>query len=473
MSEPSNRLVNDHQPELAKAIAVQEQPATPVNSSETELPQSIRKRSRSQRWLAIVGLILLTLGVGFGWRWWQANSAAQQTPAAGAAGQPPALPVTLQTTKLASIQDTSTFVGSLESQSSVALKPEITGRISEILVQSGDRVTAGTPVVQLRPDKRQAEVAGELAQVSSARANRNNAQAELQALEAERAANVAEVELQNDEYRRISELVREGALSQQRLDQVQRDRNRAVALLNAINKRIQAEQANLAQADAELRTAQANANLASEQLQDTTIVAPFTGTVGDIPVRLGQLVTTDDTLTTITQNQSLDLRLQIPIARAAELRPGLRVQLTNGKGGVLSNGRISFIAPRVDTRAQSVLAKATFDNSQGRLRDGQFVSAKVIWQEQPGILIPAAAISRLGGETFVFVAQAPDDTCKETPSGAAPSSPPDLVAHQRSVKLGDTIQGNAYPVLKGLKPGERVVASGILNLSDCAPISPQ
>lgn len=471
MSEVSKPLVDQPEPS-SNSVAVQEQHSPAVTSSSAKLPAS-PKRHHSQRWLAIIGLVLLTLGVGFGWRWWQAKSTAQ-APAGVASGQPQALPVTVQTTKLASIQETSTFVGSLESQSSVALKPEITGRISEILVQAGDRVTTGTPVVQLRPDKRQAEVAGGLAQVNSARANRNNAQAEVQALEAERAANVADVELQNEEYRRISALVREGALSQQQLDQVQRDRNRAIALLNAINKRIQAEGANLAQADADLKTAQANANLASEQLQDTTIVAPFTGTVGDIPVRLGQLVTTEDTLTTITQNQSLDLRLQIPIARAAELRPGLRVQLTNSKGNVLGNGQVSFIAPKVDTRAQSVLAKATFDNSQGRLRDGQFVSARVIWQQQPGILIPASAISRLGGETFVFVAQAPDDTCKEAAPGAPPAaSPPTLVAHQRVVKLGDTIQGNAYPVIQGLKPGERVVVSGILNLSDCAPISPQ
>ncbi|MGI0489382.1 efflux RND transporter periplasmic adaptor subunit [Pantanalinema rosaneae CENA516] len=475
MSEVSNHLVDDSEP--SNSVAVQEQRLSPVTSSESdaELPRSPR-RSASQRWLAIGGLILLTLGVGFGWRWWQANSASQ-APAGGGFGQQ-ALPVNLQTTKLAAVQETSTFVGSLESQRSVALKPEITGRISDILVQAGDRVSPGTPVVQLRPDKRQAEVAGELAQVNSARASRNNAQAEVQALEAERAANVADVDLQNEEYRRISVLVREGALSRQQLDQVERDRNRAVALLNAINKRIQAARANLAQADAQLQTAQANANLASEQLQDTTIVAPFTGVVGDIPVRLGQLVTTDDTLTTITQNQSLDLRLQIPIARASELRPGLRVQLTNQAGQVLSNGQISFIAPQVDTRAQSVLAKATFDNTQGRLRDGQFVSARVIWQEQPGILIPAAAISRLGGETFVFVAQSPDDTCQSNANGA-PAAPdpsakaPELVARQRPVKLGDSLQGNAYPVLQGLKSGEQVVVSGILNLSDCAPIAPQ
>jgi hypothetical protein len=76
------------------------------------------------------------------------------------------------------------------------------------------------------------------------------------------------------------------------------------------------------------------------------------------------------------------------------------------------------------------------------------------------------------------VAQAPDDTCQDPAQGAPPahtasSSPPPLVARQRSVKLGDTLQGNAYPVLQGIKPGDRLIVSGVMNLADCAPIAPQ
>jgi hypothetical protein len=54
---------------------------------------------------------------------------------------------------------------------------------------------------------------------------------------------------------------------------------------------------------------------------------------------------------------------------------------------------------------QSILAKASFDNSEGQLRDGQFIRAKVIWNTRPGILIPTTAISRVAGQNFVFVAQ--------------------------------------------------------------------
>ncbi|NJP11619.1 MAG: efflux RND transporter periplasmic adaptor subunit [Leptolyngbyaceae cyanobacterium RU_5_1] len=440
--------------------------------------RSPRGLKSPSRWLAILGILLLLLGLGFGWRWWQASQAAAQQENA-AAGMPMGVPVKLETTQTSTVQDSSEYVGSLESRRSVILKPEIIGRVSGILVKSGDSVQTGDPLVQLKPDKREAELASVLAQVNSARANRANASSELQALQADRIAKQAEVELQNDEFRRFSALVREGAEAQQRLDQVKRDRRRAISELRAIDQRIQASRATLAEAEAGLQQAKANVDLANEQLQDATIVAPFDGTVGDIPVRLGQMVTTNDTLTTVTQNESLDLKLSIPIEKATDLQQGQRVELINSKGDVLSRGQISFISPQANNRAQSILAKATFDNSQSKLRDGQFVRARVIWQERPGILIPAAAISRLGGATFVFVAQPPNPSTAKTQPNSSPGqpasagNPPSLLAKQQLVKLGSGIQGNRYPVLEGLKSGERVIVAGVLNLQDGVPIIPQ
>jgi multidrug efflux pump subunit AcrA (membrane-fusion protein) len=83
---------------------------------------------------------------------------------------------------------------------------------------------------------------------------------------------------------------------------------------------------------------------------------------------------------------------------------------------------------------------------------------KVIWNTRPGILIPTTAISRVAGENFVFVAE-----------GQGPSK---LIARQKPVKLGE-IQGNKYRVLEGLKQGEKIVVSGLLNLTDGAPIIPE
>jgi multidrug efflux pump subunit AcrA (membrane-fusion protein) len=77
-------------------------------------------------------------------------------------------------------------------------------------------------------------------------------------------------------------------------------------------------------------------------------------------------------------------------------------------------------------------------------------------------LVPSAAISRVGGQTFVFVAQS---------LGSSKSGSSQLIAKQKLVKLG-SIQGNSYQVLDGLKAGDKIVTAGILSLRDETPIQP-
>ncbi len=445
-------------------------PKAPEQTLDESSPRR-KSRSRSKRrnrWIAIISAVVLLTGLGFGWRWWVSSRSGAEGPAAG---QMQGIPVKLETLETTTVENTTDFIGSLESQRAVTLRPEVTGRVSRILVDSGDRVSAGTSLIQLRPDQQQANLASVQASVNSARAIRANAQSQIEALEAERIAQQAEVELQEEEFRRISTLVNQGALPRQQLDSVVRDRRTAQANLNAINRRIQAARASLQEAEAGLQQAQANAQLATAELQETTITAPFSGIVGDIPVRLGDVVTNSDTLTTVTQNSPLELRLSIPLERAPDLRQGQQVELTDTQGNIITTGQISFIAPRVDPNAQSILAKATFSNQEERLRDGQFVRARVIWSEQPGILIPTTAITRLAGEPFIFVAETPQPG-SDAPSAAPEGAPtPKLIARQRPVELG-SLQGNNYQVLSGVEPGEQVVVSGILNLMDGAPIVP-
>ena len=411
-----------------------------------------------RRWLPwIVGALLLLLG-SFGlWRWWQGRS---QPPASAMQGQ--AAPVEIAAVQTGQVQEATEFLGSLTSRNAVELSPEIEGRVTRIFVQSGDRVAQGTPIVLLSPDQRQAELASVLASVNSARAIRANAASQIQALQAERAASLAEVELQATQRDRIASLVASGAVAQQQLDIVERDRRTALSALAAIDQRIEAARASLAEAQAGLAQAQANASAADVQLQDALVRAPFAGIVGDIPVRLGQVVNSDDTLTSITQNDSLELEIAVPIERSADLRTGQRVELSDAQGTAIAVGQVNFTAPRVNPNAQSVLVKAQFANPTGRLLNNQFVRARVIWDDRSGLLVPSAAISRLGGETFVFLAE---------PQPLQPGQPPQLIARQRLVKLGN-IQGNNYQVLEGLQAGDRIVTSGVLNLSDGIPINP-
>ena len=108
------------------------------------------------------------------------------------------------------------------------------------------------------------------------------------------------------------------------------------------------------------------------------------------------------------------------------------------------------------------MVEATFENPTGILNDDQRVEASIVWQERSGVLIPTTAISRLAGQSFVFVA---------TPSTNEETGEAELIAQQRSITLGD-IQGNDYQVLDGVEPGETIVVSGILNLSNGMAIAP-
>ncbi|NEQ48357.1 MAG: efflux RND transporter periplasmic adaptor subunit [Leptolyngbya sp. SIOISBB] len=410
-------------------------------------------RIRHQKWL---WLLAGTLGVTGGWLIW--SRFQPNEPPAVAAAQ--ATVVETQTVQPATVRTASEFVGALEAQERVTLRPEVAGRITQVLVSAGDRVTAGTPILQLSPDRPQAVVSGTIADIEVARAARNAAQAEILEAEAERDSAIADRRLQDTEYERTQSLVEAGALAQQSLDQVARNRDAAIAAETAAERRIQVARANLEEATAALQRADSNAQVAREDLSDYQVVAPVDGVVGDLPLKVGDFVNTGDPITALTNNQTMDLRLSIPVERSNELLTGLPVELRTESGGEpLVIGSISFISEQVDDGAQSLLAKASFPNPNGVLRDEQFVRANVIWAENPGVLVPTTAISRIGGQSFVFVMEPVTETEGE------------FVAVQRPVQLG-AIEDNRYQIISGLEPGETIVTAGILRLSDGALVMP-
>jgi multidrug efflux pump subunit AcrA (membrane-fusion protein) len=444
---------------------------SPIPSSTHPAQSSMPVRER-RPWLWLVLAIALLAGGG-GYLLWR--SLAPSGPPQGAQF-PPALPVKLQPVETGSIEDSSEFVGNLRAVQGVMLRPKREGRVTRIYVTSGATVTRGQPIIELSPERTQAELSAALANVNAALAARSNAQAQLRAAQADQIRATADVDFQESQYQRTSSLVSQGVQAKQQLDQVTRDRNTARASLNAVKGQVKAAQASLDQATANFDQAQAEAAAIREDLADTTVVAPISGMVGDIPTKLGDYMKVGDTMTTITQNSALELLLSVPTERADELRIGLPVQLRLSKTGApVVTGQISFVSPDVNPTSQAILAKASFANPNGKLRNDQFVVARIIWSQKPGLLVPTTAIARLGGETFVYVAQrkqAPASQPGAAPTPASGANAPQWVAHQRAVKLG-AIQGNNYQVLNGIKPGEQIVVTGILNLSDGVPIQPE
>ncbi len=387
-------------------------------------------------------------------------------------GQPPqqqgqapmGVPVQMESIQEDIIQTTTEYVGVLEAEDLVTLKPEVDGTVQNILIQEGDFIEAGTPIIQLQAERDQASLQQAIASVEASRAAKLSAQAELSAVRAEKTEAEADLKLRQQDLARIQELVDSGALAERELDQSQRDVAVAKARIDTIQQRIAAADANINQAQATLVQNSNSVAIASEELRDTSIIAPVSGRIGDLTIKQGDYVEQAQTLGTITQNQSLNLNFFVPIEQAPQLNLNLPVELIDYRTlETIGTGRVSFISPEVDFTSQTILAKASFDNPEGRLFTGQLVKAKVIWRQNIGVSVPVTAISRIGGETFVFVAQSNPEAQDE--------SAPAMIAVQKPVKLGK-IEGDRYEVIEGISLGDRVITTGILNLNDGVPIMP-
>jgi multidrug efflux pump subunit AcrA (membrane-fusion protein) len=405
----------------------------------------------------------------------------------------PPIAVPLRAPKTATVEDSSDYAATLDSRQAIRVQSRVAGQISAIYVQAGDRVTAGQRLLQIDADEQRAQVASRnaavntaMAEIDSAQADVANAQDTLQSLQARRESAKANVQLNQEEYKRFQKLYQSGATSKQTLDQRLNAIQTAQAELRQVDADLRAQNSAIARAKAQvarnqraMQQAQANVAEGRAQLRYYSITAPFSGVVGNVPAKIGDVVDATTQLLTVTQNQRLEVQLQIPLERSSALRRGLPVKLLDEQNRPVRTGQISFISPDVNSETQSVLAKAAFANVGDTLRSAQFVRTRVVWSNRPGLLVPTSAISRLGGKDFIFVAK-PFQTsgCKTIAQGEgggpatspAKADPNQWVAAQRLIKLGKIV-GNEQEVLDGLSGSDRIVTSGILQLQNCLPIA--
>jgi RND family efflux transporter MFP subunit len=281
-------------------------------------------------------------------------------------------------------------------------------------VKSGDHVNAGQALMTVDPLKQQSVVE----QQRSTEAQKK-----------------ATYEYNQIEVERQRKLYEEGVTSKQSLD---------LAVQAFENSKADWESSSAARA-AEQR-----------QLAYYNVTAPFSGVVGDIPVHVGDYVSPQTLLTTVDENADLEAYIYIPTEKAADIRMGLPVQIVTSTGVLIEDTKIYFISQQVDNATQGILVKAPVHGSLDKFRNAQLVKARVVWSTAPTPTVPVLAITRIGGQAFVYVAERGDNG---------------TVAKQRAVTLGDTV-GNDYAVTSGLKPGEQVVVSGTQFLIDGVPIQP-
>lgn len=421
------------------------------NFSATNSPSERASNSRRPRVWWLLGLLLLS-GGGLGV--WQVLARREPVPTTA---PPPAMPVKTLTLQSRLLQERSEFIANLRSRRSVTLRPQIQGRVTRILVTPGAQVSAGTVLAQVDPAQQQAAVNSSSAATESAQAEVGTARATLRSLEAERRSKLSDVKLAQQDYNRYSQLAAAGAISQQTRDQYANRLEVARAGLGAVEEQVQAQQATVIQAEKGVQEARSRTQEQQVQLQYFQITAPFQGTVGDIPAKVGDLVDPSTQIAMVADNTALEVNFSIPAEQISQVNIGDSVELVDNRGQRLGTSRVFFIAPNATGTTQSILVKTLIDNPDGRLRTEQFVRARIIQSQRPGVVVPTTAITRLGGEAFIYVVE-------PAQSG--------FVARQRLVKLG-AIEGNDYQVLDGLRAGERVIVSGVLALRDGMPVTPE
>ena len=336
----------------------------------------------------------------------------QQEAAKAPAGGMQAMPVQTQTVTLSSVEQSTDYVSTIKSRRSVSILPQVDGNLTQILVKSGDHVKSGQLLMVIDPLRQQALV-------DSQRSTENQKKALF--------------DFNKIEIDRQRKLFEAGVTSRDTLDQAEQSFN---------NTR------------SDYEAAVASRKSLEEQLGYYRIRAPFDGIIGDVPVHVGDYVTTATLLTTDDENKDLEAYIYVPTERSGDVHIGMPVQIIGGDGKVQESTKVAFLSPQVDTQLQGILLKAPVHGSA--FRTAQLVKARVIWTAEPKPIIPVLSVTRLGGQTFVYLAEGQDGKFQ---------------ARQRAITLGGTTDNN-YIVLGGLKAGDRLIVSGTQFLQDGVPVMP-
>lgn len=338
----------------------------------------------------------------------------------GPGGMPPAA-VTVAAVRPETVVIEADYTARARGLRQAEVRARVDGILEERLYTEGAEVEAGAPLFRIDPVPYRIEL-------ERARAERANAQAALN--QAER------------EWRRVSGLFEQAAVS---------ERERDLALSN---KEL---------ATARLAQAEAGVSQAELELGYTTVGAPVSGATGLEQVTPGNLLSVGALLTTVTQLDPVQLRFSLPAPDAATRRAlqdagaaELGVTLVWPDGSVYPHrGQVDYLASTVDPETGNVAAQAVFPNPERALRPGETVRVRLVVNRLDDVFVlPPEAVSQASDGPRVFVVTQ------------------DNTAQARPVRLGPLNEGRQV-VVEGLDPGDRVVVNGQVGLQDGAAVKPQ
>jgi RND family efflux transporter MFP subunit len=321
------------------------------------------------------------------------------------------MPVETVTLAEKPVEQLSEFVATLKSRRSSTIQPQVEGFLTRIAVRSGEIVRQGAVLFEIDSAPQQAGLA---------------------ALESTRAMRNAELEYARQDAARTKTLYAAGAVSQRELEQAETAQQTAEAALKAVDQQLLQQKA---------------------ELGYYRVTAPSAGIVGDVPVRVGDRVTKTTVLTTVDENDVLEIYVNVPVSQAPGLSVGLPIRIVDDRNQVLATNKITYVSPTVEP-TQTVLAKAALVEGRGEFRANQFVRVQLVWRTEQGLTVPVTAVTRVNGQFFAYVIERQGEM---------------TVARQKGVTLGDVV-GNEYRVLGGLAAGEQLITGGIQKIGDGAPV---
>ena len=310
------------------------------------------------------------------------------------------------------------YTATVTSSQDVIIYPKVGGTIIKQFFRPGSKVKAGDKLFLIDPEKYQASYDSLDASVGVANANLKNSETE---------------------FKRISALYKKNAVSQ-------KDYDAAVAAYDIAN-------ANLVSAKANLKNAKID-------LGYTTIIAPFDGVVGDNQVDVGSLVIANQTkLVRLTKINPIEAEFYIAdvdnLTRKTNLDNGSWQQLNSDAvlsvNGENFNGKVNFIDNVVNTATGSVLAKASFDNSEGKILPGAFGHIKMSgFVQKNAFNIPQVALQQSATNTYVLVVK-------------------DGKVSQKNIKTSYQTK-DMVVVTEGLEEGDKIIVNNFLKIGVGAPV---
>jgi len=204
-------------------------------------------------------------------------------------------------------------------------------------------------------------------------------------------------------------------------------------------------------ASADFKTAKAQTQLLNAQIGKTSIRAPFSGTIGLRNISPGTYVTPQTLITTLVNSSNVKITFSVPEKYASQMKVNSKITFTVAGDDTNHEATVYALEPAVEAATRTLKMRALATNTNGKLIPGTFANITLsLDKTADAYVVPTEAIVPVQGGKKVFIAQ--NGKAKEV-----------------MVETGTRTDKNIV-ILKGLKPGDTVLTTGVLSLKDDAPV---